>query len=163
MIRVLGLCLEGTFCLPIVLNGKEPACQCRRRKRRGFDPCVGRIPLESRKWQSIAVCLLGKFHGQRRLQGYSPWGHKELDTTERTHIPPLFLLMWLSILFLCLKCTFLHSFWILNTQVRKRCCLWQSQLWHSVLLNLPVLFQLDHRDLRVEMFPLCFLFWEWLA
>ena len=22
-------------------------------------------------------------HGQRRLAGYSPWGHKELDTTER--------------------------------------------------------------------------------
>ena len=26
--------------------------------------------------------LLGKFHGQRSLAGYSPWGHKELDTTE---------------------------------------------------------------------------------
>ena len=22
-------------------------------------------------------------HGQRRLTGYSPWGHKESDTTER--------------------------------------------------------------------------------
>ena len=22
-----------------------------------------------------------EFHGQRRLVGYSPWGHKELDTT----------------------------------------------------------------------------------
>ena len=31
--------------------------------------------------------LLGKFHGQRSLLGYSPWGRKELDTTEcvRTH------------------------------------------------------------------------------
>ena len=26
--------------------------------------------------------LPGKFHGQRSLVGYSPWGHKELDTTE---------------------------------------------------------------------------------
>ena len=26
---------------------------------------------------------LGKFHGWRSLVGYSPWGHKELDTTER--------------------------------------------------------------------------------
>ena len=25
----------------------------------------------------------GKSHGQRSLAGYSPWGHKELDTTER--------------------------------------------------------------------------------
>ena len=29
----------------------------------------------------------GKFHGQRGLAGYSPWGHKELDMTEQlTHI-----------------------------------------------------------------------------
>ena len=28
------------------------------------------------------VFLPGKFHGQRSLAGSSPWGHKELDTTE---------------------------------------------------------------------------------
>ena len=27
------------------------------------------------------VFLPGEFHGQRSLAGYSPWGHKELDTT----------------------------------------------------------------------------------
>ena len=26
--------------------------------------------------------LPGKFHGQRSLAGYSPWGHKKSDTTE---------------------------------------------------------------------------------
>ena len=26
--------------------------------------------------------LPGKFHGQRRLAGYSPWGHKKSDMTE---------------------------------------------------------------------------------
>ena len=26
-----------------------------------------------------------KSHGQRGMVGYSPWGHKELDTTERIH------------------------------------------------------------------------------
>ena len=32
------------------------------------------------------IFLPGEFHGQRRLVGYSPWGHKESDTTERlTH------------------------------------------------------------------------------
>ena len=32
------------------------------------------------------VFLSGEFHGQRRLAGYSPWGHKELDSTKRpTH------------------------------------------------------------------------------
>ena len=28
------------------------------------------------------VFLPGKFHGQRSLVGYSPWGHKKSDTTE---------------------------------------------------------------------------------
>ena len=27
--------------------------------------------------------LLGESHGQRSLVGYSPWGHKESDTTEQ--------------------------------------------------------------------------------
>jgi len=35
-----------------------------------------------RKWQPSPVFLLGEFHGQRSLVGYSPWGRKELDTTE---------------------------------------------------------------------------------
>ena len=30
------------------------------------------------------VLLLGESHGQRRLAGYSPWDHKESDTTEVT-------------------------------------------------------------------------------
>ena len=29
--------------------------------------------------------LPGKSHGQRSLVGYSPWGRKESDTTERLH------------------------------------------------------------------------------
>ena len=27
-------------------------------------------------------------HGQKSLTGYSPWGHKELDTTEQLSTPP---------------------------------------------------------------------------
>ena len=38
-----------------------------------------------RKWQPTAVFLPGKSHGQRSLAGYSPRGHKELDTTGRLH------------------------------------------------------------------------------
>ena len=39
-----------------------------------------------RKWQPIPVFLPGKSHGQRSLIDYSPWGHKELNMTERiTH------------------------------------------------------------------------------
>ena len=35
-----------------------------------------------REWLSIPVLLPGEFHGQRSLEGYSPWGHKKSDTTE---------------------------------------------------------------------------------
>ena len=35
-----------------------------------------------RKWQPTPVFLLGEFHGQKSLVGYSPWGHKESDMTE---------------------------------------------------------------------------------
>ena len=44
---------------------------------------VGKI-LWRRKWRPTPVFLSGKFHGQRSLVGYSPWGHKESDTTEQT-------------------------------------------------------------------------------
>ena len=45
---------------------------------------VGRIPWR-RKWQPNPVLLPGKSHGWRSLIGYSPWGHKELDTAENLH------------------------------------------------------------------------------
>ena len=62
-------------------SGKESACQRRRHKRHGFNPWVGKIPW-SKKWHPTPVFLPGKFRGQWSLTGYSPWGHKELDTTE---------------------------------------------------------------------------------
>ena len=39
-------------------------------------------PLE-KDMQLTPVFLSGEFRGQRSLVGYSPWGHKESDTTER--------------------------------------------------------------------------------
>ena len=65
---------------PGVTSGREPACQCRKRKRRGFDPWVGKVPWR-RSWQPTAVFLLGESHRRRSLAGYSPWGHKESDRT----------------------------------------------------------------------------------
>ena len=38
-----------------------------------------------RKWQPSPVFLPGKFHGQRSLVDYSPWGCKESDMSECTH------------------------------------------------------------------------------
>ena len=49
----------------------------------GLDPWVGKISWR-RAWQPTAVSLPKESHGQRSLEGYSPWGHKESDTTEVT-------------------------------------------------------------------------------
>ena len=68
---------------PAGSDGKESACNAGRRP--GFDPWVRKLPWR-RKWQPTPVLLPGESHGQRSLAGYSPWGHKESDTTERlTH------------------------------------------------------------------------------
>ena len=40
---------------------------------------------QRRQWHPTPVLLLGKSQGQRSLVGYSPWSHKELDTTEQLH------------------------------------------------------------------------------
>ena len=53
-----------------------------------FDPWVGKIPWR-RKWQPTPGLLPGQSHGQRSLVGYSPWGHKESDTTERLQFTSL--------------------------------------------------------------------------
>ena len=66
--------------------------------RCGFNPWVGKSPWK-RKWQPTPVFLHGESHGQRSLVGYSPWGCKELDTTEHTHTICLLIFLiyeWLS-------------------------------------------------------------------
>ena len=74
-------CLVASLASPRWFSGKEPACKCRRHKRRGFKPWVGKIPWR-RAWQSVPIFLPGETHGQRSLVGYSPRGHKELEMTE---------------------------------------------------------------------------------
>ena len=48
----------------------------------GSTPGSGRPP--GGRWQPTPVFLSGESHGQGSLVGYSPWGHKESDTTEVT-------------------------------------------------------------------------------
>ena len=45
----------------------------------GLIPGSGRSPGEG-NGSPIPVFLPGESHGQRSLEGYSPWGRKELDT-----------------------------------------------------------------------------------
>ena len=38
--------------------------------------------LGERNGNPLPIFLPGEFQGQRSLAGYSPWGHKESDTTD---------------------------------------------------------------------------------
>ena len=53
---------------------------CLQCRKPGFDPWVQKI-LWRREWLPTPVFLPREFNGQRSLAGYTPWGHKELDTT----------------------------------------------------------------------------------
>ena len=75
--------LDLKVSVPKWLSGKEGTSQCRRRRCRGFDPWVRKIPW-SGKWQPTPVFLPGKSHGHRSLVGHSPVGRKESDMTETT-------------------------------------------------------------------------------
>ena len=76
-------------------------------------------PLE-KGMQPTPVFLPGESHGQRSLAGYSPWDHKELDTTEwLTHTQARLSSSWLSYVFHPFKAdlmseTFLVSFLYIN-------------------------------------------------
>ena len=78
-----GNLLQYSMGFPGSTSGKEPTSQCRRHKRQGFNPWVGKIPWKT-AWQSTPVFLPGVSYEQRSMAGYSPYRHKELDMTEMT-------------------------------------------------------------------------------
>ena len=63
-------------------SGKESSCLIQETQERRVHPWVRKISF-SRKWHPTPVFLPGKFHRQRSLVSYSPWGCKELDMTEQ--------------------------------------------------------------------------------
>ena len=60
-------------------DSKESACKV---GDLGLIPGLGRFPWRT-AWQPTPVFLPGESHGQRSLEGYSPWGCTESDTTEQ--------------------------------------------------------------------------------
>ena len=66
-------------------DGKESACSV---GDLGLIPGLGRSPGEENGYPLQYSCLEDP-HGQKSLVGYSPWGHKESDTTERLHFTSL--------------------------------------------------------------------------
>ena len=67
---------------PSWLSGKESACNAGDTGDVGLIPGSGRSP--GGKWHPTPVFLPGEFHGQRRREGHSSWGRRELDMTEAT-------------------------------------------------------------------------------
>ena len=75
----------GTMGFPGGSDSKESACNM---GELGSIPGLGRYPGKGHSNPLQYSCLENP-HGQRSLAGYSPWGHKESDRTERlsTYIP----------------------------------------------------------------------------
>ena len=76
-------------------RGKESACNARDL---GLIPGLGRSPGVGHGNPLQYSCLKNPY-GQRSLAGYSPWGRKESDATERlsTHIQTLILKLFMVI------------------------------------------------------------------
>ena len=70
--------------------------------------------------------LPGESHGWRSLVVYSPWGHKELDTTE-----PLTL-------------SLSHAKYVVHSEPSTM----KSRMHYALLLNLSRIKQTDNKDLR---------------
>ena len=62
-------------------DSKESACNV---GDLGFTPGSGIFPWR-REWLPTPVFLPRESHGQRSLEGGSPWGHKVWDMTEATN------------------------------------------------------------------------------
>ena len=61
-------------------DSKESACNT---EDLGSNPSVRKRRSPGEGWQPTPVFLPGESHGQRRLAGHSPWGHKKSGMTER--------------------------------------------------------------------------------
>ena len=85
--------------LPRWLSGKESTCNAGDVEAQVQS--LGQEDPWRRKGQLAPVFLPGKFHGQRSLVGYSPWGGKALDTAEHAHTQLGAALEAVSILMLC--------------------------------------------------------------
>ena len=68
----------------VVLVVKNLPADVGNRMRCRLDPWVGKISWR-RKWQPITpVFLPGESHGQKSMEGYRPYGHRESEMSEAT-------------------------------------------------------------------------------
>ena len=94
---------------------------------------VGKIPWRS-KWQHTPVFLPGESHGQRSLEGYSPWGLKESDTTERLitqHIIYISSILYFSLRTNVWNCNFHYKLMLCRRILQKLVKLWNLNFFYS--------------------------------
>ena len=66
----------------LVLKKKKKICLPVQETQETRILITGKIPW-SRTWQPVPLFLPEKFHGQKSLVDYGPWGCEELDATKR--------------------------------------------------------------------------------
>ena len=100
--------------------------------RSRFDPWVGNIPWR-RKWQPTLVFFAGKSHGQRTLEGYSPWGcrvrHNWLNNKAKVHT-------WKFKTFVSIDVPLLGPCCRKWSELKNVTLLWS--IWHPVPLDLEM-------------------------
>ena len=79
--------------------------QCRRS---GFNPWIRKIPWR-REWLPTPIFFPGELHRQRNLVGYSPWCHKESDTTEQLTHTHTHTCTCTCVLYICIICIILYN------------------------------------------------------
>ena len=105
-VQLLGYPLQCSWASLVAQMVKNPACSV---GDLGSIPGWGRSPGGGHGNPLQCSCLENP-HGQRNLVGYSPWGHKKSDTTERlsTHTHCIFIMLRfcerLSSMNLCVFC-----------------------------------------------------------
>ena len=116
MILLFRICL---FCPSALLwcpSSRQSACQCWRCR---LVPWVWKSP-RRREWQPTPAFLPGEFLGQRSLAGYSPWGCKKLDMTERLHLLTNFCYLFFFIIVYFLATSW--GMWDLSSSSRDQTC-----------------------------------------
>ena len=152
-------------------DGKESACNA---WDPGSIPGSGRSPGERKEWQLTPLFSSGKYHRQRRLVGYSPWGGKRdgynwVTNTHKhtcTYITILFLFND-EILFHCMNVPqlLIHSTkWVDIWAVSMFWLLWVTLLStfiYKFCLNMFsfLLTKYLGMELQSHMTPLCLTFW----
>ena len=133
-----------------------------------------KLPIPALIGVSLYLLFLpGKSHGQRSLVGYSPWGRKESDTTERLHFFSVekairaypsqrqsLMLSWVGTVSLSAWRTRMHaqaqSYTVFPPQTTENVCIKLTSLsFLCSLLRTPGPWHNVNLALTVKAFPLC--------